>query len=145
MSADFAADAIAEVHDLHRFFEGWLSGTEPRGGFERCAGALAPGFVQIDPGGQVNERDRLIARLEAAHGRGGPGFRIRVADCVPRVVAGDLCLIEYVEHQETISGPTARRSSALLGRAPATPTGVAWLHLHESWIVNPSTRTGGAS
>lgn len=145
MTGDLAADAIAEVHGLHRFFEAWLAGTAPRTGFARCADALAPGFVQIDPAGAVNPRDALLAGLEAAHGRAGAGFAIRIADCIACCIAGPVCLVDYVEHQQTSAGPTARRSSALFGRAPGTPSGVAWLHLHETWIAQPRPATGGAS
>ncbi len=31
-------------------------------------------------------------------------------------------------------GATGRISTALFGRDSAAPTGVAWLHLHETWI-----------
>ena len=141
MDERVAAAALAEIDGLHRFFVDWFLGRCPksRAGFARVADALAPGFVQIDPQGCERRRAPLLAALRAAHGcRAGEGFAIRIVRPTVRLVHRGLVLATYEERQRSGGATTRRRSSALLGPAPAAPTGVAWLHLQETWIEPPA-------
>jgi hypothetical protein len=133
---------IAEIHRLHVFFVDWLSGAlaDSDQVFARCAGALAEGFVLIGPHGQATGRAALVARLEGAHGVHGdadPPFAIRIDK--PKLLRQweDHALLTYEEWQDGASGTqgaTGRISTALFGRDNSAPNGVAWLHLHETWI-----------
>lgn len=133
---------IAEIHGLHVFFVDWLSGALAGSGreFARCAGVMAEGFVLIGPHGQATTRETLLERLEGAHGVHGhadPPFAIRIDH--PRLLRqwADHALLVYEEWQDGArgaKGATGRISTALFGRDNTAPNGVAWLHLHETWI-----------
>lgn len=135
-------DCIAEIHGLHVFFVDWLSGALANTGreFDRCAGALAEGFVLIGPHGQATTRETLLGRLEGAHGMhagADPPFAIRIGN--PRLLRQwpDHALLTYQEWQDGArgtKGTTGRISTALFVRDGSAPAGAAWLHLHETWI-----------
>lgn len=126
----------AEVAGLHRFFVGWMTGAVARDAaiYARFIDAVADGFALISPGGTATEREALIAELEAAHG-GRAAFDIWIEDCRCRWSAGDLCLITYEEWQQTGVAKTGRLSTALFRRRAASPNGVEWLHVHETWLA----------
>lgn len=136
-TAELSERCLAEVVDLHRFFEAWLGSDEPQMEFGRCERALATGFHIVEPEGAVREREPLLAGLKAA--RGGRAdiedpFRIRIEEAQVRWVEGAFCLVTYVERQTGSRRRTARRSSALFRESAGGPNGVEWLHVHETWI-----------
>ncbi|MHA1538338.1 MAG: hypothetical protein ACTSUD_12335, partial [Alphaproteobacteria bacterium] len=124
------------------FFVDWLSGAlaNTAQAFARCAGALAEDFVLIGPHGQATSRKILLGQLESAHGahaNSDPAFAIRIEK--PTLVHqwADQALFTYEEWQDGARGAkggTGRISTALFVRQPSAPTGVAWRHLHETWI-----------
>ncbi len=132
----FCAAAVQEVERLHAFFVGWLGGTIERksAAFAACAGALAAGFVHIDPDGAVADREALLERLEEAHGRLGEDFRISIRNPRARALDNDLCLVVYEEWQARPEGEKGRVSTALMRRDTEAPAGLAWLHVHETWL-----------
>ena len=126
-----------EVHGLHQFFEDWFCGRveDSDQAFQRCVAALDPGFVLINPDGDCTSRDDLLDRLRAAHGQyRDTYFRIRIDQLAARNVADDVCLVTYQEWQETDGFWTARWSTALLREEPSAPNGLAWMHVHETWM-----------
>jgi hypothetical protein len=139
-SPDLPAAVLAEIDGLHRFFVDWFLGrrTNDAAGFARCADALAADFVQIDPGGRERPRQALLEALQAAHGCYGElAFDIRIERAQVRIVRADLALATYEEWQQFADRLSARRSTALFAASPAAPLGVAWLHLHETWMLSP--------
>jgi hypothetical protein len=130
--------AITEIIDLHRLFEGWLGGTWPATAetFARAEAALAPGFTQIDPEGQWQQRDPLLAKLKAAHGvhRDAAPFLIEIRAASLRQEFGGAVCCTYEEHQRIRGVWSARISTALFVPEPAAPCGLVWLHLQETWI-----------
>lgn len=136
--ADLVDAALGEVDGLHRFFVDWFLGTcaSDETAFARCADALDPAFVQIDPAGRERPRAALIGALRAAHGcYAGLAFAIRIERLQARLLRPDLALATYEERQQFGGRSSARHSSALFAPAPAAPLGVAWLHLHETWVL----------
>ncbi|HUT51254.1 MAG TPA: hypothetical protein VM325_18135 [Alphaproteobacteria bacterium] len=138
-SGDIAGDAAAEIHDLHVFLDGWLSGELPRNAesYAGFAPVFEPGFVMISPNGATTRLGDLLLNLEGAHGlRAGtvPPFAIRVEKVTPLHIWSGHALVAYEEWQDLPEGTTARQSSVLFRRAPETRHGVRWLHLHETWI-----------
>jgi len=134
------AAAEAEVHDLHRFLEGWLTGTLAPDArtFARFADCLGVGFRIISPAGQVTDREALCRELHAAHGaRAGADtdFRIWIEHFRDVQEWPDHCLIAYQEWQHFAGRTTARISTTLFGRRQDAADGVAWLHLHETWLA----------
>jgi hypothetical protein len=132
------AAARAEIDGLHRFFEDWFLGRCPKqpAAFARCADALAPTFVLIGPDGEERRRAGVLKGLRAAHGcHAGVAFAIRIRHARVRLFRPGVALATYEEWQRRAGRETARRSSALLASSRAAPLGVAWLHLHETWIA----------
>jgi hypothetical protein len=129
---------MEEILELHAFFEGWMGGAAmSEAALSRCASALAPGFILIGPDGRERMREPVLAGLRAqrrAHADAERPFRLWIERPTPRFVRDGLCLATYEEWQTSHGQTTARRSSALFIESPTAPRGVAWLHLHETWL-----------
>jgi len=143
---------VQEIVELHRFFEGWLSGSLPATDevFGRLEAALAPGFLLISPDGSVLARAEVIAWVRGGHGGRGPSFRIHIRNPEPRLEERGLVLATYEEWQESggESGPSihkfddepvpsglgGRLSTVVFRERPDAPNGVEWLHVHETTL-----------
>ncbi len=129
------------VEDLHAFFADWFSGRAQIGedGFNaRFADRMGPGFINIQPSGEVFERERIIEAIRAGKGQ-SPDFDIRIIDVVMRgEPEPGLYLFNYVELQKgarNSARENARLSSALVRE---TPDGPSWLIVHETGLDNDS-------
>jgi hypothetical protein len=137
---DESADALlarcaAQVNDLHRVIEEWLTGRSPRtpASFAAFVDAHAPGFTMVTPEGALLRRDELVPGFEGAYGS-APGLAIRIDDvAVVHADAGSV-VATYEEWQDGPAGPSGRRSTVLLDRDAAAPHGLRSRHLHETWI-----------
>jgi len=140
MRPDERERAEREVRDLHRFFEAWFRGELERSdeALARLTDALDESFVLFHPEGAVFARDALVQRLRAAWGvHADDGISIRIEGLATRSLAPGLVLATYEEWHEREGEETGRRSSALLRAAEGAPEGLAWIHLHESWLGRP--------
>lgn len=129
------ACAEAEVAGLHDFFVRWF--IPPSGqveDFERCERALHESFGMVAPDGRFHPRAQVIERLRAAQGSMEAGFEIAIEGLSPIWRNEDAILVGYIEVQHRSGSSTRRRSTALFVNAPQAPHGVAWRHLHETWI-----------
>lgn len=129
------ACALAEIRQLHAFFEDWFTARLERDddGLARVAEVLDPTFFLVAPGGERVGRAHLLGVLEDAHGARPAAFRIRVEEAEGRVVAGDHVLATYEEVHLGDGAPTRRRSTALFRPDADAPNGLAWLFVHETW------------
>ncbi len=120
---------------MHRFFEAWFRGgfSDRERGFERFTGVMDSGFVMVSPKGTAVGLDALCAGLRGAFGSWGAGDSIEVSEVTLRHAHADLVLLTYVETQRTPDKETARLSTVLMRQREATPNGVQWLHVHETW------------
>ena len=124
---------IREIVDLHRFFEGWLSGALPQTEevFSRVEQVLASEFTFVGPTGAVTERAALLEWLKGAYGS-RPGLRIEIRG--ERIHQREPVFLatyeEWQTHEETTRG---RVSSVLFREADGVPNGLEWLHVHETW------------
>lgn len=125
-----------EIIGLHRFFEAWFLGgfSDRERGFQRFAGVMDPGFVIVSPRGTATALPALSEGLRGAFGSWTEGSSIEVAEITGRHVHADLVALTYVERQHVRGKDTARLSSVLMRQHEATPNGVQWLHLHETWM-----------
>ena len=125
----------AQIADLHRVIEEWLTGRAPRtpASFAEFADAHAPGFTMVTPEGALLTREELLPGFEGVHGS-APGLSIRIADVA--VVHADAAgvVATYEEWQDGPAGASGRRSTVLLVRDEAAPHGLRSRHLHETWI-----------
>ena len=121
---------FAEVARLHRFFQDWFRGELDAADFRKCEEALAAGFEMISPGGDLIERDEILAAIRRHRAREPKYFSIEtVGRSCQRL--NDAHLVTYEERQSGIRS-TIRLSSAVL-----TETGgeFVWHRVHETWVT----------
>lgn len=132
---DHGEAACREIHDFHRFLEGWLRADIPfdEGRLKLRLTAFHPNFLYITPTG----RRRGLADLrEWFHGSNGgeSSLRIEIAFVEIRHCDEAAVLALYEERQCSERETTRRLSSALFRVNDSTPNGLAWFHLHEVWL-----------
>jgi hypothetical protein len=126
----------AEIVELHDFFQGWLGGALPAtdAAYARLVDTMAEEFAIVGPDGALTRRPELLARLRAAHGS-RPGWTMWIERAELRSRSGGLTIATYEEWQRQASGAvTARISSVVFRDQPGAPNGLAWLHVHETWL-----------
>lgn len=124
---------LEEVESLHRFFEGWFSGTLPQSELEsEFLGRFEPGFVLISPTGGILTLKELAASLLASHGT-SPDFRISIDHVKVRSVSGGHILATYEEWQQgglaSAQGKNARITTVVFSDVEP----LRWAHVHETW------------
>jgi len=131
-----------EIHQLHRFFVDWFTGSLPDDAstFARLDRALAEGFQMIAPDGHRLGKPELLERLRSAHGaHSDDAFDIEIRNIDVRHMLSPLCLLTYEEWQQHgQAAPTGRLSSVLFRDLEDAPNGVEWLHVHEVWLPPPA-------
>ena len=136
-----------EVREFHAFLRDWLAGAVPRTAdtFARFAGVMGDGLEVIGPRGGVTGREALVEEFEALHGElaaDADAFEIWIENFRCRWAAGDHALVTYEEWHRRQGTESARLSTALFHRAEATPSGVMWLHVHETWLPGRAPEGG---
>ena len=124
-----------EILELHQFFQDWynnqLSPTDEN--FARCMKVLHPNFRIIFPSGDQVQYQTLLEILRNSHGS-RKNMRIWITCIQVLHQIGDLVLATYEEWQEIDDQVNSRLSTVLFQKAPTTPNGLRWLHVHETWI-----------
>lgn len=125
--------------ELHDFFVAWVNGELPNTdeALARFADALDPRFAMVAPSGELALGAAVVASVRPGHGRADSdapaGIEIRNVN--GRSIADGLAVVTYEEwHFAGAAMSNARISSAVFVEAPDAPNGVAWLHLHETWL-----------
>ena len=98
---------------------------------------MGEGLEVIGPRGTVTPRDALIDEFESLHGQlaaDADAFEIWIENVRCRWTAGDYALVTYEEWHRRRGEESARLSSALFRRDEGAPCGVAWQHVHETWL-----------
>ena len=135
-----------EVRGFHAFLRDWLVGAVPRTAetFARFSGVMGEGLEVIGPRGGVTGREALVSEFEGLHGQlaaEADAFEIWIENFRCRWAVGDHALVTYQEWHRRQGAESARLSTALFRRAEETPSGVEWLHVHETWL--PGRAPGG--
>jgi hypothetical protein len=130
-----------EVVALHVMIEEWLAGKRPDtdDAFRRFSEAMADDFEIIPPSGARLDRDAIVASFRCAHAARSRDFSLTIKNIRTRMLAPPLALVTYEEWQSEHGVTTARVSTVLLRDAPGSPAGIAWVHLHETWLPEMST------
>lgn len=136
-----------ETVRLHDFLEAWLVGALDRTPevFAAFEAALADPCTVISPLGTRTERQALVAEFEGLHGvlvadRGA--FVVAVRGVRTEAVLGDHAVLTYEEWHERGEDRSARLTTALMREQPSAPLGVAWVHIHETWLPRLAPRAG---
>jgi len=126
-----------EVVELHQFFQDWYNGDIPPTGenFTRLANVLSDDFVIIGPDGEATPRAPLVSGLRQAH-NSRTGFEIKIEQFRFHWQVGDIALATYQEWQSGHQSKkrSGRLSTVIFKKQPETPNGLAWLHVHETWL-----------
>ena len=128
MSSD--CNCFDEVGRLHRFFQDWFRGDLDVADFRICEDALAPGFEMVSPGGDLIERDEILAAIRRHRAREPKRFSIETVGRSCQQLNG-VHLVSYEERQ-TGTRSTIRLSSAVLTEVGA---GFVWHRVHETWVT----------
>ena len=133
------AQCEQEVREFHAFLRDWLAGAAPRSSetFARFSGVMGEGLEVIGPRGTVTGREALVEEFEGLHGQlaaDADAFEIWIENFRLRWAAGDHALVTYEEWHRRQGATSARLSTALFRRDEGAPSGVAWLHVHETWL-----------
>jgi hypothetical protein len=124
-----------EIVELHRFFVDWYDRkTAAATDFDRFARVMGPGMRMIPPSGMMLDRDAVVAYVRDNRGTFDGDYAIEIADIRPAWEADGAIVVTYIEKQERRGERTARRATALFTESPSAPNGVAWRHLHETWM-----------
>ncbi len=126
---------------MHEVIADWTTGVAANTdeSFGQFAGALAPGFMIINPDGVAEGRETVVSRFRGLHGaRAGRDFRIEIHEPAVRQETTDAALVTYHEHWfEGAEERSVIIATALLQPEPEAPGALAWHHLHETWLRRP--------
>ena len=136
-----------EVRGFHAFLRDWLAGAVPRRAeaFARFSGALDGALEVVSPLGTVTGREALVEEFEGLHGAlagDADAFDIWIENFRCRRVVGDHAVVVYEEWHRRRGATSARLSTALFRREATAPGGVAWLHVHETWLPGRAPEGG---
>ena len=137
--SDLQHRAEAEIVARHAFFVDWYTGKAGDRAMADCARSFAPDFRMIWPDGTEHARDAVVDMLRGMGDTKGDEYAIEVAMRNAAMLAPDLVLITFDEHQWTAEGKNLRRASALFSPDAGAPEGVVWRHLHQTWITADDT------
>jgi hypothetical protein len=142
----FVTSVIHEIDDLHRFFTLWFGGRveKSEAHFARFRDALDPRFGQVNPKALYRDRARIVQDVWNNWNflPGDPNLRIWVERVrVEHVLPGDHALCIYEEWSIHKGETIGRTCTGLLTRQAGTPTGIAWLAMHES-VMAPGSSPG---
>ena len=129
------AVCVAEVRELHAFFETWFRGALPddEEAFARFERALAPEFEIALSTGELLTREEILERVRAGHGRGQ--VAIRVERPVAHPLSDGEVAVCYEEWHVAPNGVSRGRSCrALLRPSDDAPGGVEWVRVDEVWL-----------
>lgn len=142
-----ADDCEREAIELHDFLRDWLIGALPRTteAFARFRDVMGEGLDVISPLGTTTARDPLLAEFESIHGQlsaKAGSFEIWIENFALKRHLGDTALCTYEEWHKLDGATSARLTTVLYGPKAGAPNGVAWLHVHETWLPGQAPEGG---
>jgi len=122
---------VEEVRRLHVFFDDWFAG-RPGRSIDEFSEALDEGFTIVNPHGSLMTADEIVGAVERRFGASEVAIAVENFD-VRRF--GDAYVCRYDEIQDVGGEQTRRVSTAVLVSDDATPGGLRWIAVHETWTV----------
>lgn len=121
-----------EARQLHEFFLGWYRGeiADTDENYARLADVLADDFMLITTGGFCVSREQMLQMMRGEHGT-KPDLRLDTDGYSLRFEEGGVVLFTYRENGETGGRRKSSLISVVMRKAPGTPNGLRWVHLHE--------------
>ena len=90
---------------------------------------LADSFIMIGPDGRASGVEQVREMVRASYGTRRIEFTIRNV-----ALRSDSPVGTYEEWQTAYGATTGRLSTVVMAPAAHLPNGLAWLHLHETWL-----------
>jgi hypothetical protein len=125
----------AEIHELHKFFQYWFTGTVPESDavFERCTSVLSDDFTLITPNGVMIVYPALVELLKASYNTRDQ-FKIWIKNIQVHQEHPNGSIVTYQEWQKNEGATRVRISTAIFQQQEGTPNGIVWRHVHETWL-----------
>jgi hypothetical protein len=128
-----------EIVELHSFFEDWFNAKldKNEGMFQRFPGVLDDKFELIAPSGLRFTKNEIIQIIWDAHAsrvNTGSPMKIWIENFSFRLIREDVFLVTYEEWQKTNGEDKGRLSTAIFCKCANDFNGIAWLHVHETWL-----------
>jgi len=128
-------DIVAkEVRELHRFFQDWYRGELEDEAFQRFSGVMGEGFTIILPDAGVLPRETIVDAVRSEKGSDADA-ELWVENV--RLVHSEAAFLiaTYEEWQGRKDGEArGRLSTVVFTRDVDAPNGLAWRHVHETWL-----------
>lgn len=140
--AGLSERAMREVVDRHVFFADWLTGRLPETTLGGATRPFADGFRRIAPDGREMDRAALAAWLKANRGAMPDTFTIAI-DGIRTIAEMPDCVALCYRETQAGQTPPVRIATALFVADDGAPNGVAWMHVHETWITDSGAETLG--
>lgn len=135
---DEASRIVAEVEQLHEFFEEWFNATLPKtdAAYARFERVMGEGFDIVSPNGNKTARAPLLEGLRNAHGMHAKApIKIWIENVASRAMGNGKFKVSYEEWQQLPGEkPAGRASTAVMRRRSGMPNELEWLEVHEVWI-----------
>ena len=122
---------IAEVDELHAFFEAYFLGRIDS--LDRFESVLAPGFTIVDPTGSVQTRAETLESVRSAHAHTNQ-LSIVTSDHSLLYEQDGFVLGRYIETHHLTERTNRRLSTVGFVAALDKPNGLAWVTVHETWL-----------
>lgn len=123
-----------EVRELHRFFQDWYRGELDDEAFQRFSGVMGEGFTIILPDASVLPRRMII---DAVRSQKGSDAQAELWVENVRLVhsEAEFMVATYEEWQGRAGNDArGRLSTVVFTHDEDAPNGLAWRHVHETWI-----------
>ncbi|MEX2500325.1 MAG: hypothetical protein WD397_15770 [Wenzhouxiangellaceae bacterium] len=123
-----------EVRELHRFFQDWYRGKLEDEAFQRFSGVMGEGFMIILPDARVLPRQTIV---DAVRSQKGSDAQAELWIENVRLVHSEAeFLVATYEEWQGRAGNDARGrlSTVVFTRDEDAPNGLAWRHVHETWL-----------
>lgn len=136
----FVETVRAEIEGLHEFFIDWFTGSCENSDsvfHERFRDRFSADFLLIPPAGVIVDLAEMTAAIRSGYD-GSPGFRIAIRNVTIRQQFEGHLLATYEEWQVNATNSTppnnGRVATVLMRTDENRPSGLRWLHVHETWL-----------
>ncbi|BBN09473.1 sucrose-6-phosphatase [Marchantia polymorpha subsp. ruderalis] len=134
--------AIAVAHEIVEFqllFERWFKGAVENSDevFQRLKATLLPECVLVNPWGVQVKPLVAIEMARPLYGSlKGKNFRIWIDRIRINQISEEVWAVQFDKWLKSDKELSCRLTSGLLKKKDGTPNGVAWLHIHETWLLD---------
>lgn len=124
-----------EIEEVHALIEGWFTGTVSEDSLARVENAQADRFEIVAPTGERLGREEVNDGLREAYGTVNDDYQIHIKNVELISQMGEYAIVNYEEWRHSTDDSTGLNCTGLFRDDSGTPSGVAWMFLHETEIT----------